>query len=106
MTAEELFNNYKNYTALTEGHYEYLVDEEGFKEALIEFAKYHVQEALKEASKKATMKVEYPDECYQGSNEYGQTYVCAHDVEHVGEYGGISIEEDSILNCYTLENIK
>lgn len=49
MTAEELFNKYKTYTALSGGYYEYLIDDEGFKEALIEFAKYHVEQSLKEA---------------------------------------------------------
>lgn len=34
-------------------------------EKSIEFAKLHVEQALKEASEKATMKVEYPDEAYQ-----------------------------------------
>jgi len=38
-------------------------------EKSIEFAKLHVEQALKEASEKATMKVEYPDEAYQESNE-------------------------------------
>lgn len=52
MTVEELFENYKEYTALTEGHFEYLVDEEDFKKALIEFAKYHVQKALEKYTEK------------------------------------------------------
>lgn len=86
MTAEELFNKYKEHTALTEGHYDYLVDEEDFKEALVEFAKYHVEQALKEASEKANIIDEY-----------------------IG--GGLNIElksidKDSIINAYSLENIK
>lgn len=75
-------------------------------EVMIEFAKFHTQEALKQASEKATMKVEYPDECYSESNEYGQTFVDAHDVDCSGEYGQITIEKDSILNSYPLNLIK
>jgi len=33
----ELFKEYSNNTALSEGHYDYLMDEEGFKEAVLEF---------------------------------------------------------------------
>ena len=56
------------------------------KKMLIEFAKYHVEQALKEASKKASI-ID----------------------ESIG--GGLNIEvksinKDSILNAYSLENIK
>lgn len=34
---KELFDKYSNNTALTEGHYEYLMDEEDFREAVLEF---------------------------------------------------------------------
>ena len=51
-TTEELFNKYKEHVALTEGHYDYLIEKEEFKTALIEFAKYHVERALKEAVKR------------------------------------------------------
>lgn len=47
---------------------------------MIEFAKMHVKEALKEASEKAT------------TDGYGDGYA--------------GIDEDSILNAYPLENIK
>jgi hypothetical protein len=51
------------------------------KKAMIEFAKLHVEQALKEASKKAKMRLEeYRDDWY--------------------------IDEKSILNAYSLENIK
>ena len=36
---KELFKKYSDYTALTEGHYEYLMDEGSFKEAVEEFVK-------------------------------------------------------------------
>jgi hypothetical protein len=51
---------------------------------MIEFAKLHVEAALREASEKATVETE-PD--YQG-----------------GELS--SVDKDSILNAYPLENIK
>ena len=64
-----------------------------------EFAKLHSQAALKAAAEKATMKVVYPND-YADSNENGLSYVSAHDVERGGEYGCISIEEESILEAY------
>lgn len=75
------------------------------KKSMIDFAKFHVQKALEAASENATMKVEYDDEAYQESNEYGQSYVSAHEVERGGEYGGITIEAESILTSYSLDNI-
>lgn len=53
--------------------------------AMIEFAKYHVQEALKEANRNA--KIE-------------------HSGWESGHYWHHEISEDSILNAYPLENIK
>jgi len=76
------------------------------EEFMIEFARFHVERALQTASRNATMKVEYPDECYQDSNEYGQSFICAHEVEHNGENGNISIEKESILNSYPLDQIE
>ena len=72
--------------------------------AMIEFAKYHVERALKEANKKATMDIIYRDEAY--TNEYNQKYVSAHDVERGGEYGNITVNDSSILNSYPLDLIK
>ena len=80
-TVEEFFKKYSDNTFLSEGYYEYLVEKDSFKEALIEFAKLHVQAALKEASKKAQV---YADE--GGYSEF--------------------VDEDSILNAYPLTNIK
>jgi hypothetical protein len=54
---------------------------------MIEFAKMHVQEALKEASEKAKIKYEY-------SGNTGSEY-CDEYVDH-----------NSILNAYPLTNIK
>ena len=85
-TAEDFFNDYKDYVALTEGHYEYLVDKEDFEEALIEFAKMHVEAALKEAAEDADL----TNQSYNSSQE-GST---------------MEIDKNTILNSYPLENIK
>jgi hypothetical protein len=55
-------------------------------DAMIEFAKLHVEAALKEASKKAQIKYEYSG--------------------NVGEYCDEFVDVNSILNSYPLENIK
>jgi len=60
-------------------------------ECMIEFAKLHVQEALKEASEKVRQ-IEDPY-AYTGNtgSEYPADYI---------------VDKDSILNAYTLTNIK
>ena len=61
------------------------------KEAMIEFAKMHVQEALKQASEKSDA-----DFTYLGD-----------DLKEIGaEYIEVYTIKDSILNAYHLENIK
>lgn len=49
LTTEEFFKKYSDNTSLSEGHYDYLVEKDSFREAMIEFAKLHVEAALKEA---------------------------------------------------------
>jgi hypothetical protein len=46
-TIEEFFNNYSDNVSLSEGHYDYLVEKDSFKEAMIEFAKLHVENFAK-----------------------------------------------------------
>jgi hypothetical protein len=62
-----------------------------FNEKMIEFAKLHVQEALKEASEKVRQ-IEDPY-AYTGNtgSEYPADYI---------------VDKDSILNAYPLTNIK
>ena len=61
------------------------------KEAMIEFAKMHVQEALKQASEKADADFTYlGDDLKEIEAEYIEVYTI----------------KDSILNAYSLENIK
>ena len=70
MTAKEFYNN--NYTS----------DEEASTiNLMLEFAKYHVEQALKAASENAEMKI----------------------VKYTDDY---EIDRDSVLNAYPLENIK
>lgn len=47
-TAEEFFNQYSNLYQFEEGDPEYLIDKEDFKSSIIEFAKLHVKEAVRE----------------------------------------------------------
>lgn len=83
-TAEDFFNYYKDNVALTEGKYEYLVDEPDFLVALTEFAKLHVEEALKAAAEEV--------EAYY------------YDAE--GNIMDAMINKTSILDAYSLKNIK
>jgi hypothetical protein len=61
--------------------------EQGVQEAMIEFAKLHVKEALETASKKAKTKDEW--EGNTGS-----------------EYCDTVVDRESIINAYPLDNIK
>jgi hypothetical protein len=73
MTAEECLNSY------VDDYYE--ISTEGAKNAMIEFAKYHVEKALKKAAQEAEINFEV----------------------YIDDY---EINRDSILNAYPLENIK
>lgn len=65
------------------------------REAMIEFAKIHVQEALKQASEKAF--VEYID--LNTDEIFDYTDVITDDDV------GVDVNKKSILNAYSLENI-
>ena len=70
------------------------------EESLIEFAKLHVERALKEASEKAEL--EYADGKYDCPNYCEEPFNMTCD-----ELGNCHyIDRDSILNAYPLENIK
>lgn len=79
-TSKEIFEKHwikttgKELDEVTIHHMMYALD------AMIEFAKLHVQEALKEASKKAEINYE--------------------------DFSGKYIDKDSILNAYNLDDIK
>ena len=93
MTTDELFDNYKCYIQLEEGPGEYLVDEEDFKKAMIEFAKYHVQKALESAFKTHLS----ADNDEWAFDKMGEVVFS----EEAKEYN-----ENQLLTCYLLENIK
>ena len=89
-TAEEWLLNHKEMSKYDVEDYDeggYLgVNENALYKIMIEFAKLHVEQALKEASKKAQIKYEYSG--------------------NVGEYCDEFVDVNSILNSYPLENIK
>jgi hypothetical protein len=83
-TAEEFLLKDKNYEEL---HLDYPKLSKAIQESMIEFAKMHVESALKEASEKA--------QCEDGA------------IVDLGfEIISASVDKDSILNSYSLENIK
>jgi len=91
-TAEEWLLNHKEMSKYDVASYDesgYLgVDEEALYKMMIEFAKLHVELALEEASSKVTCSEEYQ------YDEYDNAILIA------------KINRDSILNSYTLDNIK
>jgi hypothetical protein len=87
ITAKEFIENY-----IKENNHDSNIDME---EAMIEFAKLHVNAALKEASDKALvldMQENDTAEIMSVSSEYG-------------EYN-FTVDKESILNSYPMENIK
>lgn len=89
LTAGEMFKTYSNLYQFEEGPSEYLVDKEDFEKAMVEFAKMHVESALKYAADNAeTYDYPYQDACPE----------CGHTATY--------IKEESILNAYQLKNIK
>ena len=83
-TASELFEEYSWSSYLEDGGYATCIGIEDFEKALIDFAKLHVQAALKAADDNAD--------------------VTAVDVCMTGVIWGV--DSETILNAYPLENIK
>jgi ketosteroid isomerase-like protein len=79
MTAEEFFEQHIQ-RGVNNTHTNYL-------NTAIEFAKYHVEQALKEASKKA-------------DTDGRHTYLFRR------EYAPVKVDKNSILNAYPLTNIE
>lgn len=81
------------------------------QDAMIEFAKMHVEAALKEASEKAKLAKAF---------DYGSYYESTANFKPIDDkvvveeqhghgdsgYSAIKVDTDSILNSYSLENIK
>jgi len=83
-TTEEIFKKYANLAQFEEGEAEYLIDEEDFITAMIEFAKLHVKAALKQAA--------HESQCYNKAKFPGDE--------------NWTVDIDSILNSYPLDKIK
>ncbi len=81
-TAEEIFKDYADLCVFEEGPNEYMVDKSSFIEALKEFAKMHVEAALKEAL---------------------ESIPCLGSSSDIATYEEV---EDAVLNCYPVTNIK
>ena len=82
-TAEEFLKNFNE----EENNIDKLYYDSYVKKAMIKFAKMHVQEALKQASVEAEVEHELSNP-YDPNSEYQ------------------IVNKDSILNAYSLENIK
>lgn len=65
---------------------------------MIEFAKLHVEAALKAAAEKVQISGDWGDEPWNG------TEISVRDID--GNHMALSIDEKSILNAYPLSNIK
>ncbi len=65
------------------------------QKAMIEFAKLHVEAALKKASEKVSVF----HENYNGSHQIEFPYT-------IDDYSDLHLDKSSILNSYPLENIK
>ena len=70
-------------------------------EAMIEFAKYHVEQALKAASEKSILRI-----IPKNDITYFREEILVKDIENLEEQMWIKVEDTSILNAYPLENIK
>ena len=100
MTAEEI---YKNFFDSFPRHGVYLADDwkEKIKELAIDFAKYHVFNALEAVCDKAFLSsINYDVEEPQEKGNLGKSK----QINYKNEY--ICINTDSVINSYSLENIK
>lgn len=101
MTAEEFLVRDELFkTPLTEEEKHYYIDRiithDDYIKGMIEFAKYHVEQALEKAYLDSEMRVSEND-----TNEY-PSFTDNYDDGYVT----ITVSKDSILNAYPLENIK
>jgi hypothetical protein len=92
MTAEEFYLKKTGWESLDS--FEEFDHPEDVVKYMIEFAKYRVEQALKEASEKACLEVEN----YKGKHLSIE--------ESLDDYTDCRVNKESILNAYPLENIK
>lgn len=91
-TASELFEEYSWSSYLEDGGYATCIGIEDFEKALIDFAKLHVQAALKAASENVEVD-------YNLLEDYNKTLLVDENIE-------VYAITSSILDSYSLENIK
>ena len=74
---------------------------------LIEFAKMHVQEALKQASEKAELQdIDRPEDFFEYDGVNGFSKILNKNVISYEGYYHVCIDSDSVLNAYPLDLIK
>ena len=77
------------------------------REVMIEFAKMHVQEALKQASEKAELEdIDKPEDFFEYDGVNGFSKILNKNVVSYERYYHVCIDSDSVLNAYPLEDIK
>jgi hypothetical protein len=91
-TASELFEEYSWSSYLEDGGYATCIGIEDFEKALIDFARLHVQAALKAASENVEVD-------YNLLEDYNKTLLVDENIE-------VYAITSSILDSYSLENIK
>lgn len=96
-TTEDFFKEHSNCMSLSEDQYDYLVDESSFKESMIKFAKLHVKAALKEVFE--TVEADFEPMGWLAEQHSNTPFIEGEDYE-------IGISRTSILNAYSLTNIK
>ena len=103
-TAEEIILNHCNTKTNDYGTFFSSISDIQCRNAMIEFAKLHVEQALKEASEKATWKHESFDTYFGDSRDFDFI-----DTDGAGDPStghNVFVDKDSILNSYSLDNIK
>ena len=74
---------------------------------LIEFAKIHVREALKQACEKAELEdIDRPEDFFEYDGVNGFSKILNKNVVSYEGYYHVCIDSQSVLNSYPLENIK
>lgn len=95
-TTEDFFE--KNYIVTTDDERSFkCIDEESFKESMLEFAKLHVQEALKAASE--NVDADFEPMGWLAELHFDNPFIAGKDYE-------IGISRKSILDVYPLDKIK
>ena len=105
LVRDELFK-----TPLTEEEKHYYIDRiityDDYIKAMIEFAKMHVQEALKQACEKAELEdIDKPEDFFEYDGVNGFSKILNKNVVSYEGYYHVCINDQSVLNAYPLENI-